>query len=534
MRAKPKPPPTKGFVGGRVIGPGGKPVKNALVYGVRFSDLGRGIDFSEEARVVAHTNAGGFFRLKQLTERYLVRICPAERDAVECSTDNVVKNFQSSYVGPEGTTVSWLRQTSMFVPAPRSRSIGTITVKSSAALSGTFKGAENELVYLLRGDDSIADRTVTDEHGKYRFEVAGGTYRVEVDKDPGLRTADTVPGFRSEKLKLKPGQIKRLSFRTRHAGVVRGTVTSGGNPVADVFLAILDKSGDFAAGVVTDANGKYTVTSLAPGDYTIRNSVSFSDYVSQTQAVTLEQKSAKTVDLALAPGASLRFSATGAVSAELRNQAGRVMKVYQGVPAAEPGGQVVFKGLPPETYKLYVRKAAFPYAAPTETNFPWAQGTVLIAPAVTDIDLGAVALTQPTLTLTGKLTKGSQVKITALPQDLWLRDAYESGDQVTPMALPWTEKATKAGTYASFGLVPGTYTVLQTTSYRDRGNKGTATGGNVATKRHSVTVPGTPDHGELQGARRAQGQGPDAVRERQARHRAGRPARLTTPATTRG
>jgi protocatechuate 3,4-dioxygenase beta subunit len=490
-RAKPKPPPTKGFVAGRVMGPGGKPVKNALVYGVRFSDLGRGIDFSEEARVVARTTAAGFFRLKQLTERYLVRICPAEPDAVECSTDNVVKNFQSSYVGPEGTTVSWLRQTSMFVPAPRSRSIGTVTVKSSAALAGTFKGAENELVYLLRGDDSIADRTITDEKGRYRFEVAGGTYRLEVDKDPGLRTPDTVPGFRSGKLKLKPGQIKHLSFRTRHAGVVRGTVTSGGNPVADVFLAILDKDDDFAAGVVTDANGRYTVTSLKPGDYTIRTSVGFSDYISQTKAVTLEQKAAKAVDFALDPGAKVTFSATGAISAELRNQAGRVMKAYQGVPAEEPGGLVEFKGLPPETYKLYVRKAAFPFASPTETNFPWAQAQVLIAPAVTEVALGPVPLSQPTLTLTGKLTKGSQVKMTAIPQDLWLREAYENGDQVTPMALVWTERAKKSGAYASYGLVPGTYSVLQTTSYRDRGEKGVTTGGNVATKKHLVTVSPT-------------------------------------------
>ena len=407
-----------------MIGPGGKPVKNALVYGVRFSDLGRGIDFAQEERVVARTTAAGFFRLKQLTERYLVRICPAEPDAVECSIDNVVKNFQSSYVGPEGTTVSWLRQTSMFVPAPRSRSIGTVTVKSSAALAGTFKGAENELVYLLRGDDSVADRTITDEKGRYRFEVAGGTYRLEVDKDPGLRTAATVPGFRSDKLKLKPGQIKRLSFRTRHAGVVRGTVTTGGSPVADVFLAILDKDDRFAAGVVTDANGRYTVTSLKPGDYTVRTSVGFSDYVSQTKAVTLEQKTAKTVDLALAPGATIRFStndlvipgANGGIVAELRNQAGRVMKAYEGIPADEPGGEILFKGLPPETYKLYVRRAAFPFASPTETNFPWSQTTVAIAPAVAEVNLGPVILNQPTLTLTGRMTKGSQIKMTALPR----------------------------------------------------------------------------------------------------------------------
>jgi len=496
-RAAPQPPPTSGFVTGRVIGPGGKPVKQALVYGVRYSDLGLPVDFSEEERVVTRTTANGFFRLPQLTERYLVRICAAEAGGVECSTDPVVKSFAPSYVGPDGTTVSWLRQTSMFPPRKPSRSIGEVTVKASAVLAGTFKGGANQTVYLLRGDDSVADRAFTDEKGKYRFEVAGGTYRIEVDKDPGLRNDFTVPGFRSDKLKLKPGVIKHVSFRTRHAGVVRGTVTSGGSPVADTFLAVLDENEQFAAGVVTDANGQYVITSLEPGDYTVRTSVGFSDFVSQTKPVTLEQTVPKTVDFALDPGATVRFSVNdtvipggdGDIQAELRNQAGRVMKVFEGNPADQPGGQVVFRGLPPEQYKLYVRRGAFPLAPPEETNFPWTQRNLDVV-AGSDTDLGALALDQASITLSGKINKGSQLKITALPQDPWLRASHEVGDQVTPIALLWTEVARKSGAYTVHGMVPGTYSVLQTTSYRDRGNKGTANGGNIATTLHSVTVAG--------------------------------------------
>jgi hypothetical protein len=491
-RAAPQPPPTSGFVTGRVIGPGGKPVKQGLVYAVRYSDLGLPVDFSEEERVVTRTTANGFFRLPQLTEQYLVRICSAEPGAVECSTDPVVKSFTPSYVGPQGTTVSWLRQTSMFPPRKPSRSIGEVTVKASAVLAGTFKDGADQMVYLLRGDDSVADRAFTDDKGKYRFEVAGGTYRVEVDKDPGLRTDFTVPGFRSDKLKLKPGVIKHLSFRTRHAGVVRGTVTSAGLPVADVFIAILDENEQFAAGVVTDAAGQYTVTSLEPGDYTVRTSVGFSNHVAQSVPVTLEQTVAKTVDLALDAGATVRFAVppgTGAVAAELRNQAGRVMKVYQGDPAEEPGAQVVFRGLPPEQYKLFVRRAAFPFAPPEETNFPWAQRSLDVV-AGSDTNLGPIALDQASIALSGRINKGSQLKITALPQDPWLRESHEVGDQATPMALNWTEVARKGGAYTAYGLVPGTYSVLQTTSYRDRGDKGTANGGNVATTLHSVTVAG--------------------------------------------
>ena len=146
------------------------------------------------------------------------------------------------------------------------------------------------MVYLLRGDDSVADRAFTDEKGKYRFEVAGGTYRVEVDKDPGLRNDHTVPGFRSDKLKLKPGKIKHVSLphparrrRPRH----RDRRWRPGR--RRLPRRSSTRTSEFAAGVVTDAAGQYAVTSLEPGDYTVRTSAGFSDYVSQSKPVTLEQ-----------------------------------------------------------------------------------------------------------------------------------------------------------------------------------------------------------------------------------------------------
>jgi len=496
--AKPKPPPTRGFVTGRVLGPGGKPVKKALVYAVRYSDLGLPVDLSEEKRVVTRTSATGTFRLRQLTERYLVRICGAEADAVECSTDPAAKNFTPTYVGPDGSAVTWLRHTAMFEPRLPSRSLGTVTVKSSAALVGTFEGGADQMVYLLRGDDSIADRVMTDEEGRYRFEVAGGSYRVEVDRDPGLRTHSTVPGFRSERIRLKPGRITRLSFRTRHAGVVRGTVTSGGSPLAGVFVAITDEDDRFAAGVVTDSAGRYVVTSLEPGAYTVRTAAAFSDHVPQARPVTLSATVPRIVDLPLDPGSTVRFSAAdivfpggdGDVQAELRDQAGRVVKVYAGNPGLEPGGRVAFNGLPPGQYDLYVRRGAFPLAPPQETSFPWAQRHLNVA-ADTVTTLDAIPLDKASITLSGRITKGSQVKITALPQDPWLRESHEVGDQVTPMALLWTEVASRAGTFVAHGLVPGTYRVLQTTAYRDRGDKGTAHGANVATTLHTVKVGST-------------------------------------------
>ena len=72
---RPKPPPTKGTVTGQVTGPNGTPIANALVTGIRFSDLGLSVDVTEEKRVLARTNRSGRFTLKQLREPYLVRVC---------------------------------------------------------------------------------------------------------------------------------------------------------------------------------------------------------------------------------------------------------------------------------------------------------------------------------------------------------------------------------------------------------------------------------------------------------------------------
>ena len=495
--SKPTPPPTKGVVTGRVVGVKGAPIRNALVTALRFSDFGLPVDLSEEARVVARTDASGRFTLKQLTEPYVVRVCSEagsgggggghRAGSGECAAEPAEKHFTPAYVGPDGVTDSWLQQTRFLQPRAPRRSIGTVRVNPTAVLQGVFRGSANRTVYLLRGDNSVAERTITGSKGTYRFEVAAGRYRVEADRHEGLRTDSTVPGYRSKKLTLRSGRTTTLNFRTRHAGTVRGVVTAAGKPVADQFLSILDANGGFAAGVVTNGKGKYVVSSLKPGTYTVHSSATFSPYEAASKTVTVPKKPAQRADLALSPGSTVRFSAPGAVDAELRNSEGRVVKIFQGDPADEPGDQVTFVGLSAGTYQLYVRRITEMSDDAEQTNFPWAQRTVNVA-ANSSQDLGSIALEKSTLNLTGTLPKGSQVKITAVPQDPWLRQSHIDGDQSTPMALNWTEKANADGTYVVRGIVPGTYTVAVTTAYEDNGKDPSTVGANIATTHSTVTV----------------------------------------------
>ena len=164
------------------------------------------------------------------------------------------------------------------------------------------------------------------------------------------------------------------SFKTRHAGIIRGLVSSNGMPLPDQFLAILDKNGAFAAGVVTNEIGRYVVSSLEPGAYTVTTSFAGSSYVPKSQIVAVAQKQVATADLALDPGRSVTFSpsdmvfpgGTGSVDAELRNADGRVVKVYEGNPPLEPGAVVRFSGLPPGSYTC--TSAAARSAGPEQTD----------------------------------------------------------------------------------------------------------------------------------------------------------------------
>ena len=105
------------------------------------------------------------------------------------------------------------------------------------------------------------------------------------------------------------------------------------------------------------------------------------------------------------------------------------------------------------------------------------------------VNLGALLLSQPTVNLTGTLPVGGQVKLTAVPEDTWLRPSHIDGDQVTPMALNWTVQEA-GGQYVVRGIVPGTYTAAVTTARRERDGKPSTTGGNIAATHSTVVVNG--------------------------------------------
>ncbi|SEQ86170.1 MSCRAMM family protein [Microlunatus flavus] len=493
-REQPPSAPTRGTVTGRLVDRAGRPLAGVLVTGVRFSDLGEGIDFEEETPVVTRTGTDGRFRLPQLTERYLVRACDAGEEAVECTSDPEAKRFAPTYVGPDGTSSSWLTQTRMFRPAKGTRALGVIRARASAVLTGTFADGPHRSVRLLRGDGSTAQTARTDDDGRYRFEVAPGRYRVEVDRIENVRTVATVPGFRSRVLRLGTGRATRLDLASTGAATLEGRVTAHGEPVAEQFVAITDDRGRFAAGVVTDADGRYGLDALKPGRYTLSTPAAATTFVPVSRSFTLDARTPTRADLELRDGARIVLAPTdvgspapGAdVVVELRDATGAITKAA----GASPGDVVSFSGLAPGRYQVVARRSADDGSGEVVTELPWAERVVQVGGTRT-VDLGAVALDRATLNLSGTLPRGSRIRITPLPDVPYLRPDFVEGTGVTGLSASWTTDAEPSGRYLARGLVPGRYLVAVTAQYLQPNDGPTVYRGDVAVTHRWLTVTAT-------------------------------------------
>jgi protocatechuate 3,4-dioxygenase beta subunit len=365
-----------------------------------------------------------------------------------------------------------------------------------AVLDGTFTGGPDRTVRLLRGNGTEAATAHTDSRGHFRFRVVPGRYRVEADRHEGLKTVDTVAGFRSRLLTLRAAAPKALTFQTRPAAVVSGMVSAAGRPLADEFVVITDAQGRFAAGAGTDENGRYVVESLRPGTYRVALSSAFSGFSPRSRTVSLVTGTPTRADLETTRGGAVSLSVVdpggdGTVDLEIRTEAGLVAKMFQGRPADESDGTVAFGGLRPGRYDVLVRRAVQnPFSDEVQTDFPWASRSLTVTEGRL-VPLGPVTLDRPTLNLTGSLPKGSEIKVTPVPLDAFLRPSFVDGPTVTSMALNWTAVADRAGRFASRGLVPGRYAVAVTTSLLNPEDGPSTYGGNVAATHYRLRVGDT-------------------------------------------
>lgn len=263
---------------------------------------------------------------------------------------------------PEGATVTGrvLREDGG-VAAQASVTIDPITDDLAA---DTYK---QMLPGLMGGDQGVS----TNPQGVYRIHpVDAGSYRVSA----------TLAGYAPAlpvTVRVQPGQVVRVPDLVLLRGAaIEGRVTDNGEPMAGIMVQIVG-SGPMRM-QTTEANGRYSVEGLAPGDYMVAASDTSSVITDgairyKSLNVSLEAGEAREVDLEFGSGFDLRVKITNPRStvsmATMRIPGGagpedydpldipaalEAAKFQRGVAMIRPDGAFTMRDLEPGNYILEV------------------------------------------------------------------------------------------------------------------------------------------------------------------------------------
>lgn len=156
--------------------------------------------------------------------------------------------------------------------------------QARASISGTVTGVvglgvQGAKVRLFDGDANLVAATTTDGWGNYAFSGLDpdGRYKVRVIAMDDPRYAATFNGGASGLataawIELDPGQAEVVDIALRQIVTVTGSVRDSDDaPVPGAYVILRDRYGNAPnlTRVVTDGEGNYTLTGLAPGSFTL-------------------------------------------------------------------------------------------------------------------------------------------------------------------------------------------------------------------------------------------------------------------------
>ncbi|MEM9944153.1 MAG: SdrD B-like domain-containing protein, partial [Planctomycetota bacterium] len=167
-------------------------------------------------------------------------------------------------------------------------------VNDNGVLESGEERIGNVVIQLLDKQGNLIQETRTDANGEYEFtNLAPGEYLVKEFQPDGFidgqESLGRVNGLSSgevtanDEFCVKLGNGERgtnydfgelrpaeLSGTVWHDANNDGVLDPGEDRVADVNIQLFDKQGNLVSETVTDANGEYKFTDLAPGEYLIR------------------------------------------------------------------------------------------------------------------------------------------------------------------------------------------------------------------------------------------------------------------------
>src|SRR5699024_3236670 len=133
-------------------------------------------------------------------------------------------------------------------------------------VTGSGSGLAGVTVTVTDGHGDTVGTATTGGNGTYTVpDVPAGTYSVEFSKSPAWESTT------KDGVQVAQGETVTLDAELVAApGKISGTVTAadGGDALADVTVTVYDPDSGAAVGTAdTGANGRYTVTGVAAGEY---------------------------------------------------------------------------------------------------------------------------------------------------------------------------------------------------------------------------------------------------------------------------
>lgn len=425
----------RGRVSGVVVDQDGEPVVGALVNALGPREVPEVGIIAARTDRRTWTDEEGHFSVRQAKPGYLVQICqPEEPGADTCRETARGVDHLITYVGPAGTTDSWVTQTELFAPATADRDLGVTTVRPQGFVRGRIEGAASQVVSLMRMNDTTAFVTEADAEGDYRFSglapgryyvAAGGSGRLEWASTPVTVLADTTV---------------RLDGRIGRGGRLSGVLSSRGEPVVGTDVIVWGPDGEPYAAATTDRDGVYRVSGLTPGTYEVGLRAGESAYLPMSRTIVVPSRTAVLQeDLRARLGAVIRVEVSGVGAGadfrdELRDASGRPVHGMLSLGK----GAVTYRGIEPGTYR---------FVGADEDRYVIKR---VVVSELKRYDLGTLRMRQSTLTLRGRTAPGAVVE--AMTGDQCLPDGPD-----LPGSFHRLDRADADGRYLLDGLVPGRY-----------------------------------------------------------------------------
>jgi len=134
-----------------------------------------------------------------------------------------------------------------------------------------------------RGGPMSAVSATVDSGGNFRLEGApSGT--VSISARTGAMFGGTSKTAAPKTIELQPGGTAQVDIDFKSSTVIRGRITQNGAPAAQTRVMFMPRgaSSQTSAGAMTDANGRYEVSGLDDGTYTVQTvNAAFSPYSTQ-------------------------------------------------------------------------------------------------------------------------------------------------------------------------------------------------------------------------------------------------------------